>query len=186
MIAISTTSLAIDPVPATVMALSLAALWSAAGLHKLAHLKTFERSLEAYDIAPPSLLPLLGRLLPILELALAAGLLNARTRPAAGVAGALLLTVYAAAIALNLHRGRRDLDCGCMGFGAQSRISPALLSRNAIAALASLSAGLLPRAERVSSWLDTWTIVAAVVLIALLYLAVEGLRAAAQRLSRNG
>lgn len=182
----SMTALAIDPVPATVLALSLAALWSAAGLHKLADLKTFERSLAAYDIAPSSLLPLLGRLLPILELALAAGLLNARTRPAAGVTSALLLTVYAAAIALNLHRGRRDLDCGCMGFGGKSRISPALVSRNAIAALASLSAGLLPRAERISSWLDTWTIIAAVVLIALLYLAIEGLRASAQRLPRKG
>lgn len=182
----STMALAIDPVPAAIMTLSLAALWLAAGLHKLADLKAFERSLEAYDIAPRATLPLLGALLPILELALAAGLLSPPTRPVAGALGAFLLTGYGAAIAFNLRRGRRDLDCGCMGFGAQSQISPALLWRNVIAAVASLSAGLLPRAERVSSWIDTWTIVAGVVVLALLYLAMEALRASAQRFSRQG
>src|SRR6185437_14763735 len=120
------------------------------------------------------------------ELALAAGLLIARARPVAGAVGALLLTGYGAAIVFNLRRGRRDLDCGCMGFGARSQISPALVWRNAIAAVASLSAGLLPRTERLSGWMDAWTIVAGVVVIALLYLAMEGLRAAAQRFSRYG
>lgn len=179
-------TMAIDPVPAAIVTLSLAALWLAAGLHKLADLKAFERSLEAYDIASRTILPLLGVFLPIMELALAAGLLIAPTRPAAGALGAFLLTAYGAAIGFNLRRGRRDLDCGCMGFGAQSQISPALVWRNAIAAVASLSAGLLPRAERVSSWIDTWTIVAGVVVSGLLYLAVEALRASAQRFSRQG
>lgn len=183
---ITMTAPAIDPVPAAIMTLSLAALWLAAGLHKLADSTAFERSLEAYDVAPRAMVPLLGRLLPVLELALAAGLLIAATRPAAGTLGALLLIGYGAAIALNLHRGRRDLDCGCMGFGAQSRLSSTLLWRNALVAVASLSAGLLPRAQRVSSWMDTWTIIAAVAVIALLYLTLEGLRAAAQRLSRHG
>jgi len=186
MMAMSAAAWTIDPVPAAIMTLSLAALWLAAGLHKLADLKAFERSLEAYDIAPRAMLPLLGRLLPALELALAAGLLIARARPVAGAVGALLLTGYGAAIVFNLRRGRRDLDCGCMGFGARSQISPALVWRNAIAAVASLSAGLLPRTERLSGWMDAWTIVAGVVVIALLYLAMEGLRAAAQRFSRYG
>lgn len=182
----SATALAIDPVPATIMTLSLAALWIAAGWHKLADLKAFARSLEAYDIAPRAMLPFLGRFLPILELALAAGLAAAPTRPAAAVLGAFLLLGYGAAIAFNLHRGRRDLDCGCMGFGARSQISPALVWRNAIAAGVSLAAGLLPRAARVPSWIDIWTIIAGVALIALLYLATEELRAAAQRVSGRG
>lgn len=179
-------ALAIDPVPAAIMTLSLAALWLAAGWHKLADLKVFERSLEAYDIVPRAMLPLLAQVLPIMEIVLAAGLLIAATRPAAGALGALLLLAYGAAIALNLHRGRRNLDCGCMGFGARPQISPALTWRNAIAAAASLSAGLLPRTQRVSSWIDTWTIIAAVVVLALLYLAMESLLASAQRFSRQG
>ena len=166
--------------------LSLAALWLAAGLHKLADLEGFERSLEAYDIVPRAMLPFLGRLLPVLELALAAGLFIAPTRPAAGTLGAFLLAAYAAAIAHNLRRGRRDLDCGCMGFGARSQISSALLWRNALIAVASLSAGLLPRAERIPTWMDMWTIVAGAAVIALLYLTAETLRAAAQRISRHG
>lgn len=185
MIAVTRT-LTIDPVPAAVMTLSLAVLWLAAGLHKLEDPEAFERSVAAYDIAPRAVLPLLGRLLPVLELALAAGLSAASTRPAAAVLGALLLTLYGAAIAINLRRGRRDLDCGCMGFGAQSQISPALVWRNAIAAVASLSAGLLPRADRAWSWIDAWTVIAAVAVMALLYLAVEGLRAAAHRVPRRG
>lgn len=182
----SMTTWAIDPVPAAIMTLSLAALWLAAGLHKLADLQAFAGSLEAYDIVPLATLALLSRLLPVLELALAAALLVPATRPAAAALGALLLLGYGAAIALNLHRGRRDLDCGCMGFGTRSQISPALVWRNALAALASLCAGLLPRVERTASWMDIWTIIAGVVVIALLYLALEGLRAAAQRFSRYG
>ncbi|HEX5459270.1 MAG TPA: MauE/DoxX family redox-associated membrane protein [Steroidobacteraceae bacterium] len=181
-----TTAWVIDPVPATIMTLCLAALWLAAGLHKLTDLKMFERSVEAYDIAPRALIPLLGRLLPVLELALAAGLLIARTRPAAAVVGALLLAGYGAAIASNLRRGRRDLDCGCLGFGAQSRISPALVWRNGVAAVASLSVGLLPRAQRVANWMDILTIIAAAAVIALLYLAMEGLRLPPRRVSRRG
>lgn len=186
MTAMPMTAWAVDPVPAAIVTLALAALWLAAGLHKIVDLGAFEGSLEAYDIVPRALLAPLGRLLPVLELALGAGLLVAATRPAAAVLGALLLLGYGAAIALNLHRGRRDLDCGCMGFGARQQISPALLWRNALAALASLCAGVLPRAERASTWMDTWTIIAGVVVIALLYLSLEGLRAAAQRFSRYG
>lgn len=179
-------TLAIDPVPAAIVTLSLAALWLAAGLHKLSDPKSFQRSLEAYEIAPRAWLPFLGRWLPVLELALAAALPAAPARPAAGILGALLLAGYGAAIALNLRRGRRDLDCGCMGFGPQSRISPGLVWRNAIAAVASLAAGGLPRVERVSSWMDTWTIIAGVAVTGLLYLAMEGLRAAAQPVSWRG
>lgn len=186
MTAMSMTTLAIDPVPAAIMTLSLAALWLAAGLHKLADLQAFRGSLEAYDLAPLAMLALLGRLLPVLELAIGAGLLVPAARPVAAALGALLLLGYGAAMALNLRRGRRDLDCGCMGFGARSQISPALVWRNALAALASLCVGLLPRVERTLSWMDAWTIIAAVVVIALLYLALEGLRAAAQRSSRYG
>jgi methylamine dehydrogenase accessory protein MauD len=157
-IALPTMALAIDPVPAAIVTLSLAALWLAAGWHKLADPEAFERSLEAYDIAPQAMLPWLEKGLPVLELALAAGLLIPPTRPAAGVLGALVLLGYGAAIAFNLRRGRRDLDCGCVGFGARTQISPALVGRNAFAAFASLSAGLLPRTERIVTWIDIWTI----------------------------
>lgn len=174
--------LTIDPVPAAIATLSLAALWSAAAVHKLADPKAFERSLEAYEVAPRALAPLLGRLLPMLELATATGLVFAPTRAAAGGFGALLLTAYGGAIALNLGRGRRELDCGCMGFGSQSRISPMLIWRNAIAAIASLLAGLLPRTDRATNWIDAWTIMAGIAMVALLYLAMEALRAAALRL----
>lgn len=185
MIHVSAIALAIDPVPAAIMSLSLAALWLAAGWHKLANLDAFERSLEAYDIGPRATLPWLRVFLPTLELALAAGLLIAPTRPVAGALGALLLMGYGVAIAVNLRRGRRELDCGCMGFGVQSQISPALLWRNAIVAATSLSAGLLPRAERAASWIDTWTVIAGVLVLALLYLATETLRASGQRFQRQ-
>lgn len=182
----SAMALAIDPVPAAIITLSLAALWLAAGWHKLTDLKAFERSLQAYDIAPRAMLPWLRVLLPILELALAAGLLIAPTRPAAGALGALLLMGYGVTIAYNLRRGRRDLDCGCVGFGARSQISQALVWRNAIAAAASLTAGLLPRAQRAATWIDIGTVIGGALVLALLYLALEALRASGQRLSRQG
>jgi hypothetical protein len=45
----------------------------------------------------------------------AAGLLFAVGTATCALAGAALLTLYLGAIAINLARGRRSIDCGCLG-----------------------------------------------------------------------
>jgi hypothetical protein len=175
----------LDPVPAAIVQLALAALWLAAGLHKLKSPQQFALALTAYALLPEALVSAASWVLPLVELALAGGLLVASSRPYAACASAALLALYELAIGINLRRGRRDLDCGCMGFGAKKRISRALVWRNAALALASLGAGLAPVAVRGLDWVDAWTIVCGVAMLVLLYLTFEGLTDAAQRLPRR-
>ena len=86
-----------------------------------------------YDLVPARYTPALANALPGLEialgLALAAGILPA----IAGWCASAALLVFAAAVAINLRRGRR-FDCGC-GALRQRPISWFLVSRNVILAV---------------------------------------------------
>jgi uncharacterized membrane protein YphA (DoxX/SURF4 family) len=175
----------IDPVPASVLALALAALWAASGVHKLRDPQGFARALAAYELVPQRGVDIVARALPLIEITVAMGLLLPVSRQAAALVSALLLGLYTLAIAINLRRGRRALDCGCLGFGRRSTISMTLLWRNAALVLASLAAGLLPRTVRALDWIDLFTVAFAVAAAALLYAAAEGLAAAAGRLPRR-
>jgi uncharacterized membrane protein YphA (DoxX/SURF4 family) len=175
----------IDPVPASVLALALAALWTAAGVHKLRGPEGFVAALAAYALLPRRTVDVVARALPIIEIAVAIGLLLRLSRGAAAVVSALLLGLYALAIAINLRRGRRELDCGCLSFGRRSTISTMLLWRNGTLMLASLAVGFLPVRQRALDWLDLFTITVGVAAAALLYAAVEGLADAAARLPRR-
>ena len=175
-----------DPVPAAIVLLALLGLWLAAGLHKLRRHREFSASLAAYALLPQALLVPASWALPCLELALVAGLALAPWRTAAACASAFMLLVYAGAIGVNLHRGRRQLDCGCLGFGRGQRISGALLWRNAVLALGSLWIGLVPVHARRLDWLDLWTIACGLAALVVLYLAFEALAESAQRLPRRG
>lgn len=126
----------------------------------------------------------MSRLLPVSELLLAFGLVLPFSRRMSAVAGAFLLLIYAAAIGINLLRGRLELDCGCSGFGRERRISPLLLARNGLLALLSLGIAFLPPAERSWRWIDAYTIAAAVLAIALIDFAAEQLMRTAQLLAR--
>jgi hypothetical protein len=89
-----------------------------------------------------------------------------------GAAATVLLALYTSAIAANLARGRRDLDCGCHGPASRTPISWGLVVRN----LAAIGAGLLclaTAAPRELVWLDAVTLVAAVLAAALLWSAAE-------------
>lgn len=110
-------------------------------------------------------------LVPPLEVRVAAGLLINSVRETAGFIGAGLLVAYAAAMELNLLRGRRNLDCGCLGLRGRGVISAALVWRNLLMA----AAVCIRSNARPWGWLDAGTTVAAVCALALLYAAVNGL-----------
>lgn len=174
----------LDPVPVWVLTLSLVGLWACAGLHKLRNAERFGGTLEAYAVLPHAVVSPMSRLIPMSELLLASGLLLPFSRQMSAATGALLLLIYATAIGINLRRGRRELDCGCSGFGREQRISPLLLVRNGLLALVSLGVAILPTAERPWRWMDACTVAAAVLAIALIYLTAEQLTRTSQRLGR--
>lgn len=130
----------IDPLLQLTLAIPLALLFFLSARHKQADGPHFQAQLAAYEILPTALLPAMSRFLPIAELAVALGLSLPQTRgPAAVTAGGLLLC-YAAAMAVNLARGRNNIDCGC-GATPQA-LSGWLVARNIIIAGAAFVAAL--------------------------------------------
>ena len=161
----------IDPAVVALLAGAFALLFASAAFHKLLDLGRFAAAFRAYQVVPPAL-GAVSLLVPVLELAIAAALLAARSRRGAAAAGAALLLAYAAAIAVNIGRGRRDLDCGCGGPRERRPIGAWMVWRN-ITLAALLGALLLPRAQRPLGAADAVTIGAGTAVAALLYMCVE-------------
>lgn len=164
----------IDPAIAYILILSLAALLAQAALHKLTARGEFTRVLAAYGLLPQLAVPAVSALLPWAELLTALGLLFPGSRRyACGAAAALLLT-YGCAMAVNLARGRRDLDCGCSLAGGRRPIAAWMLVRNAILACGAATAAL-PCTSRGLGVLDAVTIVAGALAAGFLYASTDAL-----------
>jgi methylamine utilization protein MauE len=163
-----------DPVITLGLRAAFALLFLAAAAHKLRDPRRFVATLADYRVLPAPLVPAAAAAVVAVELGLA-GLVP--LPGAAGLrAGAALLLVYAGAIAANLVRGRRHIDCGCLGVVGRRSISWWLVGRNvAFAALA--LAGTVPVRERVLVWVDGLTVAAAVASAAALHAATVRLAA---------
>ncbi len=173
----------LDPLFVALVLLPLAVLFGASGAGKLSDRRGFRGVLAAYRLLPAGrgVLTLATWLLPLLEICAAllmTGALAAGRPPllvaAAGGLAALLLTVYALAMAINLLRGRARIDCGCLGFGAHGRrIRWAMVVRNLVLAGIVLAVAVLPAGGRSFGWLDIFTLLAGATVFALIYAAVE-------------
>jgi hypothetical protein len=121
----------------------LGAVFLTAGLAKLLQPAAFAEAVAGYRLLPDRLVGVVARTLPALEVAagatLAAGWLRAPT--ALLLAG--LLVAFAAAMAINLLRGR-SIDCGCHGPTGPQPISWPLIARNLGLALAALAVASWP------------------------------------------
>jgi len=172
-----------DPVIDFTLRTALALLFFVAAGHKLQNLGRFRATLAEYRLLPAGLVPLAAALVVSVEVAAAGALLVPGARAAGLVAAAALLVLYGAAIAINLARGRRDIDCGCAGPAVRRPISGALVARNA--ALAALAlAGLVPVRPRALLWVDGLTVAGATWALAAVYASLERVIAYAPGLSR--
>ncbi|PZQ60826.1 MAG: methylamine utilization protein MauE [Sphingomonas taxi] len=109
-----------------------------AGAAKLRHAALMEGVVANYRILPPRLVAPVARALPYAELVVGAALM-AGIRPwPQGLAIALLLG-FAAAMAINIRRGRTHIDCGCGLSALRQPLDRALVARNLV-----LAAMLLP------------------------------------------
>lgn len=173
--------MSLDPVIAWLLRASLGLLLVAAAVHKLRGLREFVRTLADYRLLPRFGVHLVAPLVPVLELGVAGALLV----PGVGgpLAAAALFVGYSAAIALNLGRGRRHIDCGCGGPSRGQTLSGGLLLRNGTLVLAA-GLCLLPTSTRPLVGLDAFTLVAGVGVLAALYAASDRLLAQAPALAR--
>ena len=172
-----------DPVIDVTLRMALALLFFVAAGHKLQDLGRFGATLAEYRLLPARLVPLAAALVVAVEVAAAGALLVPGARAAGLLSAATLLLVYGAAVAINLARGRRDIDCGCAGPAVRRPISGALVARNA--ALAALAlAGLFPVHPRALLWVDALTVAGATAALAAFYASLDRMIAFAPGLAR--
>ena len=162
----------LDPAVGALLAGCYALLFASAALHKLLDLPRFAAVLDAYALLPGS--ARLAWIVPLSEAAVAAGMLWGVTRPWAGLLGAVLLALYAAAIAINLRRGRTDLACGCGGANERRPIAPWMVWRNLALGLL-MGAAALKWGQRPMVAVDALTVAAGVATAALLYVSLDRL-----------
>lgn len=92
-----------------------------------------------YRLLPGWMVSPAAGLLPLMEMALAISLLSAQLRPWPEFAAIALLMLFAAAMAINVRRGRTHIDCGCGQDFLAQHLGWALVGRNCV-----LAALLLP------------------------------------------
>jgi len=116
----------------------VALVFLSAAVGKMRHWLALQGVIANYRLLPDALVLPIAYLLPPAEAGLALWLFSgwAASSAAAGAAG--LLCVFAVAMAVNLERGRRDIDCGCFQSALRQTLSWTLVWRNVC-----LAAGLL-------------------------------------------
>lgn len=165
----------LDAAVGTLIAGAVAVMFASAAVHKLRDLTRFTSTFAAYRLLPAAVHLPLSRAIPLFELGIAAGLLlNGVTRFYAALAGMILLVAYAAAIGINLRRGRLDLACGCGGPHERLAIASWMVWRNLAMALF-LASTLAPWSRRSLELTDGITISLGVLALALIYLSLERL-----------
>ena len=169
----------VDPVPILVVRTALAMLLAVSVLQKLRYPAVFIAAVREYQLLPARLALPAAAVLIALELVLVVGALAGSSVAVSGIVA--LLCLYSAAIAINLWRGRTDIDCGCGGASEGRPLSVWLLVRNA--ALAALGiVALLPAIPRSLGLVDGLSIVAALIVVSSLYAAIDNLARTAPRL----
>lgn len=166
----------IDPIFIIASALAIAVLLASAATHKVRAPARFARQLADYQLLPDLLVRPVARVIPLVELVIAFALLVPAWRAPAALSAAGLIALYAAAIGINLWRGRRDIDCGCAGPDQAQPLRPVLLLRNSTLVVLALLASVSP-VVRDLGFFDGFVTVAASAVALLIYAAADGLMA---------
>ncbi|MGL6243556.1 MauE/DoxX family redox-associated membrane protein [Pseudomonas sp.] len=166
----------LDPIFIIASALATAVLLASAATHKVRAPARFAKQLADYQLLPDALVRPVARVIPVVELAIAFALLVPVSRYWAALAAASLIALYAAAIGINLWRGRRDIDCGCAGPDQAQPLRPVLLLRNSVLVGLALLASVSP-VVRELGFFDGFVTVAASAVALLIYAAADGLLA---------
>ena len=110
-----------------------------AGIGKLRHRRLLPGVIANYRLLPERLVDPAAIALPVAELVIGAALI-AGERFVAPPLAMLMLLLFAGAMAINVQRGRRHIDCGCGHAGLRQQLGWPLVGRNLL-----LAALLAPR-----------------------------------------
>lgn len=165
------------PIFIIVAAGTLVCVFLRGAAHKFFDFTWFSHILAEYRILPAGVAVPAAGLLMGLELAVSLGLVVPQTRSIAALAAAGLLLLYAAAMAINLLRGRSRINCGCGGAG--QGISWFLVGRNV--ALTGLALVAAQSSTAIDFGAFGWLVAAAA--IASFWLLIIGIEKLAENLS---
>ena len=113
----------------------IALVYLAAAIGKMRHWAVFQGVVANYRLLPEVLVAPFAYLLPPFEALLGAMLLLGLLSPWAEAVAVALLLLFAAAMAINIMRGRRHIDCGCFQSALKQTLSWILVARNCVLAL---------------------------------------------------
>lgn len=102
---------------------------------KLRHWAVFQGVVANYRLLPEVLVLPVAYALPPVEAALGAALLLGLGFPLPEIGAIALLLLFAFAMALNIVRGRRHIDCGCFQSALKQTLSWTLVLRNLVLVL---------------------------------------------------
>lgn len=110
---------------------ALGTIFVLAGIAKLPRKDEFEAAVRSYRLLPAAWVARVAAALPVFELASGGFLLLGFLQRVDGLALGACLVVFAAAVSVNLARGR-EIDCGCFGGVAEKQITWWTVSRNVV------------------------------------------------------
>lgn len=115
-----------------------------AGVGKIQHWAEFLGVVANYRLLPGSLVKAVGYALPPVEIALGVSLFIPPLSPWTSLCVGALLIAFAAAMAINIARGRRHIDCGCFQSALKQSLSWTLVVRNVVLTFLIVISGLMP------------------------------------------
>ena len=158
----------LDPLLQQTLALALAALFGAAVIHKLGAMREWPGIVRSYALLPNVLVMPVAAALIGAEALTAVALMVPRLRPPGGELAGALLALYAAALSINLWRGRTSIDCGCFAGQLRHGIAPWMVARNLVLGALALTL-LLPPTARPTTLTDDAVAVVCALTLAFLY-----------------
>lgn len=175
-----------DPLATVFIRSFLALLFAGAAYSKLRHQEEFYGVVRNFRLMPEWLAAPFAAVLPWLELAIALGLLVDPALPYAAAAASGLLLVFAIAIAINVARGRKAIDCGCFRTGYKQPLSWLLVARNVLLASGGLVLVGAVEGSRAMTLFDITTGAMAAGVAMVLYLTAGLLGGVATTARNNG
>ncbi len=163
-----------DPVALWVSRFVLLFVFGVAAFHKLSSPPAFVATLRNYRLLPAALTSVVAYLIIGAELVTTLGLAFGQHN--AGWLSAALLFIYAGAMALNIIRGRRDIDCGCAGPAQRQPLSRWLVIRNLVLLIPAIIV-TQPTMMRTMLVMDWFTVLFCVISVTVLYAAANQLLA---------
>lgn len=165
-------------------AVALGLVFLHAAISKLRHRDILPGVVANYRLLPAPLVGPVAAALPLVELVLGAALLSGVSRLVV-LPAVLLMWIFAAAMAINIGRGRRHIDCGCGRSQLRQPLSWLLVWRNLGLTLVALPR-LLPSAAPTALELATAISAGAgLFLITLLFNAIGALAASPLAVKRR-